>query len=143
MKYLIVSLFIFTGCATKSKSALNCEKLHADSVSRLEELRHILESYQNINYDLAVKLSPPLKEEVSDLDSRIKKQKQRCWASEKRPIDSDMALLKDELFKVYGKENDLVPLKTAKNKESEVEPSRQPASQKSTNDFVESVELDE
>lgn len=134
------ALFVLNACSTSSKSALNCERLHADSEIRVEELKQVLISYQNINYDLAVKLSPPLKEEVAELDSRIRKQKMRCWAKEKKPIDSEMALLKEELFKVYG-DDDLKKPKVIASKES----SRKPASKvkDDQNELIESVELDE
>ncbi|MBY0385073.1 hypothetical protein K2X05_07930 [bacterium] len=135
MNKMILSLpFLFLmACSTGPRVGLNCEKLHADSEVRVQELRQVFASYQNINYDLALKLSPPLKEEVSELDSRVRKQKQRCWAKEKRPIDAELALLKDELFKVYGKEEDI---------ESKAKPKRSVASEPKKEDVVESVELD-
>lgn len=139
---MILSLpfLVFIGCSTGSKSSLNCEKLHADSEVRVEELKKVLISYQEVNYDLAVRLSPPLKEEVQELDSRIRKQKQRCWASEKRPIDTEMAVLKNELFKVYGSDDELKKLRTVASKAT----TRKPASvSDETTDIVESVELDQ
>lgn len=136
MNKIIRSLpFVFLmACSTGPRVGLNCEKLHADSEVRVQELRQVFASYQNINYDLAVKLSPPLKEEVGELDSRVRKQKQRCWAKEKRPIDAELALLKDELFKVYGKDDEGV--------EPKAKPKRSVASQPKKEDVVESVELD-
>jgi hypothetical protein len=125
--------FFLMACSTGPRTGLNCEKLHADSEVRVQELRQVFASYQNINYDLAVKLSPPLKEEVGELDSRLRKQKMRCWPKEKRPIDAEMALLRDELFKVYGKEEDEV---------AEPKPKRAIASKPKKDDLVESVELD-
>jgi hypothetical protein len=103
---LICCGVLLANCSTGPRTSLNCEKLHLDSEARLQELRHIFASYQGVNYDLAMKLAGPLREEVGDLDARVRKQKQKCWSSEKRPIDAEMALLKDELFKVYGKDDE-------------------------------------
>lgn len=135
------ALFVLNACSTSSKSALNCERLHADSEIRVEELKQVLISYQNINYDLAVKLSPPLKEEVAEMDSRIHKQKMRCWPKEKKPIDSEMALLKEELFKVYGDNDEPKKPKVIASKTSHRKPASR-AKDEST-DIVESVQLDE
>lgn len=112
MKKLILLLPVFALCAcstsSKSPSRLNCEKLHADSQAKLAEMQQIFTAYQNINYDLAAKLIPPYKVQVDELATRVKGQKQKCWSSEKREIDGDIAVLKDELIKIYG---DLEPKK--------------------------------
>lgn len=127
---------LLANCSTGPRTSLNCEKLHLDSEARLQELRHIFASYQGVNYDLAMKLAPPLKQEVGDLDSRLKKQKTKCWPSEKRPIDAEMVLLKDELFKVYGVEDE----EKQRPVVSHVKASpRKPAS---TDEVADSVELD-
>ncbi len=127
---------VLANCSTGPRTGLNCEKLHLDSEARLQELRHIFSSYQGVNYDLAMKLAGPLREEVGDLDARVRKQKQKCWSSEKRPIDAEMALLKEELFKVYGKnDEEAKPQSVATQKSS----NRKPASVDSVAD---SVELD-
>lgn len=137
---LAIPFLLSIGCSTGSKSSLNCEKLHADSEVRVEELKKILVSYQDVNYDLAVRLSPPLKEEVQELDSRIRKQKQRCWASEKKPIDTEMAILRNELFKVYGSDEDLKKLRTVASKPAPRKPASVPDEQA---EIIESVELDQ
>lgn len=139
---MILSLpfLVFIGCSTSSKSSLNCEKLHADSEVRVEELKKVLISYQDVNYDLAVRLSPPLKDEVQELDSRIRKQKQRCWNSEKRPIDTEMTVLKNELFKVYGSDDELKKPRTVASKTVPRKPASVPEEQA---EIVESVELDQ
>lgn len=132
---LICCGVILANCSTGPRTSLNCEKLHLDSEARLQELRHIFASYQGVNYDLAMKLAGPLREEVGDLDARVRKQKQKCWSSEKRPIDAEMALLKDELFKVYGKDDEVKSLPVVAQKTSP----RKPAS---TDSVADSVELD-
>lgn len=102
---LIPMLLSMAACATSDRapsSKLNCEKLHQDSEAKLVELQKVFTSFQDISYDLAVKLTPALKEQADQLDVRIKKQKQRCWAKENRDIDSEMASLKEELTKTYG-----------------------------------------
>ena len=91
---LICCGVLLANCSTGPRTGLNCEKLHLDSEARLQELRHVFASYQGVNYDLAMKLAPPLKQEVGDLDARVRKQKVKCWPSEKRPIDAEMVLLK-------------------------------------------------
>jgi hypothetical protein len=122
-------------CSTGPRTSLNCEKLHLDSEARLQELRYVFVSYQGVNYDLAMKLIGPLRDEVGDLDSRVRKQKQKCWSYEKRPIDAEMALLKEELFKVYGKDEEEKQHPVAAQKSV----IRKPAS---TDSVADSVELD-
>jgi hypothetical protein len=132
---LICSSFLLANCSTGPKTGLNCEKLHLDSEARLQELKHVFASYQGVNYDLALKLAPPLKEEVGELDARVRKQKLKCWPTEKRPIDAEMVLLREELFKVYGKDEPEKPRTVATHKKTE----RKPASQ---DEVADSVELD-
>lgn len=135
-KIILICCSVFlANCSTGPRTGLNCEKLHLDSEARLQELRHIFASYQGVNYDLAMKLAGPLREEVGDLDARVRKQKQKCWSSEKRPIDAEMALLKDELFKVYGKDTEEKPQSVVTQKSS----TRKPAA---TDSIADSVELD-
>lgn len=132
---LICCSVVLANCSTGPRTGLNCEKLHLDSEARLQELRHIFSSYQGVNYDLAMKLAGPLREEVGDLDARVRKQKQKCWSSEKRPIDAEMALLKEELFKVYEKDDEEKPQSVAIQKTSKRKPS-------SADSVADSVELD-
>ncbi len=132
---LISCCFLLANCSTGPKTGLNCEKLHLDSEARLQELKHIFASYQGVNYDLALKLAPPLKDEVGELDARVRKQKLKCWPSEKRPIDAEMVLLREELFKVYGKDDIERPRTVATHKKAD----RKPASQ---DEVADSVELD-
>jgi hypothetical protein len=101
---LIPLLFSMAACSTTRAPAtkLNCKKLEADSDAKLLELQKIFAAYQEVNYDLAVKLAPALREEADSLNERVKKQKQRCWPGEKRPVDQEIVVLKDELTKVYG-----------------------------------------
>ncbi len=135
-KTILLGCCVFlANCSTGPRVGLNCEKLHLDSEARLQELRHVFASYQGINYDLAMKLAPPLRDEVGDLDARVRKQKSKCWPSEKRPIDAEMALLKEELFKVYGNNEEEKPRPVASHKTSV----RKPAS---NDEVAESVELD-
>ena len=103
-KLLLIPAFLSLGaCASRMPaSQLNCERLHDDSSAKLEEMKKVFKYYQEVNYDLAVKLSPALKEEVVNLDERVRRQKQKCWPKEARPIDGEMAQLKDDLVKVYG-----------------------------------------
>jgi hypothetical protein len=134
--FLGLCCVFLANCSTGPRTGLNCEKLHQDSEARLEELRHIFASHQGVNYDLAMRLSAPLKEEVTELDARVRKQKLKCWPNEKRPIDAEMLVLREELFKVYGKDEDIKPRATVANQKPVT---RKPAS---VDDVAESVELD-
>lgn len=87
--------------------------MHLDSQTKLSELQRIFNAYQDINVDLATKLSQPYKEEVAQLESRVRKQKQRCWKDEERALDTDMADLKDDVDKIYG-ENEMIAKPTKK-----------------------------
>jgi hypothetical protein len=137
---LICCGVLLANCSTGPRTSLNCEKLHLDSEARLQELRHIFASYQGVNYDLAMKLAGPLREEVGDLDARVRKQKQKCWSSEKRPIDAEMALLKEELFKVYGKDDE--EKQQAVKSQSVAQQKASPRKPASTDSIADSVELD-
>lgn len=110
---LAISVGVLTACSSSPKSdnhKLNCEKMHLDSQTKLNELQSIFNAYQNINVDLATKLSSPYKDEVAMLTDRISKQKARCWKDEERAIDADMASLKEDVFKIYG-DSDYKPAK--------------------------------
>lgn len=93
-----------TACSTSRMPAskLNCERLHTDSVVKLAELQKVFVAYQEVNVDLVNKLAPPFKSEVADMDMRVRKQKQKCWPQEKRQIDTDMAIMRDDVLKIYG-----------------------------------------
>lgn len=110
---LSISFGVITACSSNPKSdnhKINCDKMHLDSQTKLNELQRIFNAYQDINVDLATRISQPYKEEVAMLDSRISKQKAKCWKDEERPIDADMASLKDDVYKIYG-EADFKPVK--------------------------------
>lgn len=94
-----------TACSTGPKRdnhKINCDKMHLDSQSKLDEQQLIFNAYQDINVDLATKLSGPYREEVAQLNDRVRKQKARCWKDEDREIDSGMASLLDDVKKIYG-----------------------------------------
>lgn len=102
---LAISVGVLTACSSSPKSdnhKINCDKMHLDSQTKLTELQRIFNAYQDVNVDLATKLSGPYKEEVASLNDRITKQKARCWKDEERPIDDDMASLNEDTGKIYG-----------------------------------------
>ncbi|MCC6138472.1 MAG: hypothetical protein IT287_07550 [Bdellovibrionaceae bacterium] len=112
-----IGLFALTACSSSPRGdnhKINCDKMHLDSQAKLAELQQIFNAYQNINVDLATKLSEPYKQEVAILDSRISKQKQRCWKDEDRVVDTDMKELKDDVMKIYGTDNDMIAKPTKK-----------------------------
>jgi hypothetical protein len=104
---MIPVLFSMAACSSSHRapaSKLNCEKLEKDSDAKLIELQKVFAAYQEINYDLAVKFAPSLREETDILETRIKRLKARCWPGESKAVDNEMASLKSELTKVYGLE---------------------------------------
>lgn len=110
---LFISCGVITACSSSPKGdnhKLNCDKMHLDSQTKLNELQRIFNAYQDVNVDLATRISQPYKEEVAQLDSRIGKQKAKCWKDEERAIDADMASLKDDVTKIYG-DSDFKPAK--------------------------------
>ncbi len=114
---LAISVGVLTACSSTSKNdphKLNCEKMHQDSQVKLGELQSIFNAYQEVNVDLATKLSGPYKEEVASLNDRIIKQKSRCWADESRDIDNGVASLYQDVSKIYG-ESDHKPRKRMRN----------------------------
>lgn len=106
MKKLIflTALVSLTACSTSRlpSSKLNCERLQTDSETKIAELHKVFNAYQDLNVDLAVKLSPPFKEEMAQMEDRLKKQKQKCWPGEATAIDENFSELKDNVVKVYG-----------------------------------------
>lgn len=125
---LLSVLFLLTAACSsgpKSDYLLNCEKLHEDSQSKLIELQRIFSTYQEVNYDLTAKLIPPLRTEVVELDHRVKQQKQRCWPNEDRVVDEELAVLKEQVTKLYGELPEPAPKKVVKKYRR---PKRVPAS---------------
>jgi hypothetical protein len=110
---ILVSTLVFltAACSSTPKTNINCEKMELDSQTKLVELQTIFNAYQDINYDLAVRLSTPFKDEVQRLDSRIQKQKQRCWSGEEKELDKDIASLKEDMSKLYGHDMASKPMK--------------------------------
>lgn len=111
----ITALVSLTACSTSRlpSSKLNCERLQTDSEAKIAELHKVFNAYQDLNVDLAVKLSPPFKEEMAQMDERLKKQKQKCWPGEAKAVDENFAELKDNVVKVYG---DLPPREPKKTR---------------------------
>lgn len=106
-KYIlcVLAVLALVACSSNPKRdnhKINCDKMHLDSQSKLDELQLIFNAYQGINVDLATKISGPYRDEVAQLHDRIRKQKARCWKEEDREIDSGIASLLDDVKKIYG-----------------------------------------
>lgn len=139
---LAISVGVLTACSSGPKRdnhKLNCDKMHLDSQTKLNDLQSIFNAYQDINVDLATKLSAPYKDEVAMLTDRISKQKARCWKDEERAIDADIASLKEDVSKIYG-DSDFKPAKKRMRQVASVVKPVQPAAEIDNRDLEVDIE---
>jgi hypothetical protein len=87
--------------ATRSPASVSCDDMFNDSTKDLKGFQKIFETYKEVSFNIAIKLVPSFKSQVTELQRRIYEQKKQCWAQERRSIDSEIMRLQSEIDRIY------------------------------------------
>ena len=102
----IIFLLSFVGVQAFSEKMPNmqkaqCADYYQTSKKELSALRKVFEGYKELSANIVEKFIPPFRQEINALRARIVKQKQLCWANERREIDTSVNELNAEFERAF------------------------------------------